>query len=78
MAITDSHDLAPGARVSWNTSKGRTNGVVLRKAICHIEIGDFETNASRDNPVFVVRNEKSGKLAAHKRRALRLLSKPFN
>lgn len=77
MALAEAFDLAPGARVSWTTSHGRTNGVVLRKAICHIEIGDFEADASRANPVFVVRSEKTGKLVAHKRKALRLLSEPL-
>ena len=66
-------DLKPGAHVSWNTSQGKTKGFVLRKATCRIAIANFELAASPNDPAYVVKSENSGKLAAHKRAALRLL-----
>jgi hypothetical protein len=66
-------DLKPGAHVVWNTSQGRTRGKVLRKATCRIAIEGFELAASPDDPAYVVKTDKTGKLAAHKRKALRVL-----
>jgi hypothetical protein len=66
-------DLKPGAHVAWNTSQGQTKGTVLRKATCRIAIEGFELAATPGDPAYVVKSEKTGKLAAHKRKALRLL-----
>jgi hypothetical protein len=65
-------DLHEGARVSWNTSQGRTTGEVLRKATCRLYIHKYKVTASPDDPRFIVRSDKSGDLAAHKASALRL------
>lgn len=67
-------DLHIGARVSWNTSQGRTQGVVVRKAIRRFKIDDFEIAASKDDPRWVVKSEKTGKRAAHKASGLRILT----
>lgn len=66
-------DLHKGARVSWNTSQGRTQGVVVRKAVRDFKIEDFKITASKGDPRWVVKSEKTGKRAAHKAGGLRLL-----
>lgn len=70
--MANASDLHKGARVSWNTSQGRTQGVV-RKAIRRFTIDDFEIAATKDDPRWVVKSEKTGKRAAHKVGGLRLL-----
>lgn len=66
-------DLHKGVRVSWNTSQGRTQGVVVRKAVRRFKIDAFEIHATKDDPRWVVQSEKTGKRAAHKASGLRLL-----
>lgn len=73
--MAEPSELHKGARVSWNTSQGRTQGVVVRKAVRRFKIDDFEIAASRDDPRWVVKSEKTGKQAAHKAAGLRLLKR---
>ena len=68
-------DLRKGVRVSWNTSQGRIHGVVVRKAMRRLKIEDFEIAATPQRPRFVVKSDKSGKLAAHAASALNILKK---
>ncbi|BDZ48290.1 hypothetical protein GCM10025867_05310 [Frondihabitans sucicola] len=66
--------LAVGDRVSWNTSQGRTHGVVKERKTSDFEFDGQSFTASRDEPAFVVESEKTGARAAHKGSALRKLA----
>jgi Hypervirulence associated proteins TUDOR domain len=63
--------LKTGDRVSWRSSGGGSVGRVERKLTSPGKIKGHEIAASEDNPEFVVRSERSGKVAAHKPSALR-------
>lgn len=63
--------LKPGDKVSWNTSQGTTNGTVQKKLTHETEIKNHKVAASADNPEYLVKSSKSGKLAAHKPDALK-------
>ena len=67
-------DLAKGDRVSWNTSQGRTRGVVVERKTRDFDFADQRFTASADEPAYIVESEKSGDRAAHKGSALRKLS----
>lgn len=60
-------------RVSWNTPQGRTTGVVRERRVEDFEFDGQRFTASDDDPAFLVESEKSGKQAAHKGDALRVL-----
>ena len=60
-----------GDRVAWRSSGGGSVGRVERKLTSPGMIKGHEIAASRDNPEFLVRSDKSGKVAAHKPSALR-------
>lgn len=62
-----------GDRVSWNTSQGRTTGVVRERRVRDFEFDGQHFTAADDDPAFLVESEKSGKQAAHKGDALRVL-----
>ena len=62
-----------GGRVSWNTEQGRTRGTVVAKKTSSFQLAGQRFTASPDEPMFVVKSEKSGKEAAHKGSALRAL-----
>ena len=63
--------LTTGDRVVWRSSGGRSVGRVKRKLTSRGKIKGHEVAASQDNPEYLVRSEKSGKIAAHKPSALR-------
>jgi hypothetical protein len=63
--------LKTGDRVAWRSSGGVSVGRVERKLTSPGKIKGHEVAASEDNPEFLVRSEKSGKIAAHKPSALR-------
>ena len=60
-----------GGCVAWTSSGGGSVGRVERKLTSPGKIKGHEVAASEDNPEFIVRSEKSGKVAAHKPAALR-------
>ena len=63
--------LKTGDKVAWRSSGGGSVGRVERKLTSPSKIKGHEVAASEDNPEFLVRSEKSGKIAAHKPSALR-------
>jgi hypothetical protein len=63
--------LKSGDRVAWTSSGGGSVGRVERKLTLPSKIKGHEVAASHDNPEFLVRSDKSGKVAAHKPSALR-------
>ena len=63
--------LKTGDKVAWRSSGGGSVGRVERKLTSPARIKGHEIAASEDNPEFLVRSEKSGKVAAHKPEALR-------
>ncbi len=63
--------LKTGDKVAWQSSGGGSVGRVERKLTSPAKIKGHEVAASADNPEFLVRSDKSGKVAAHKPSALR-------
>ena len=60
-----------GDHVEWGTSQGKTQGVVEKTLTAPMEIKGHHVAASKDNPEFLVKSDKSGKEAAHKVEALK-------
>jgi Hypervirulence associated proteins TUDOR domain len=71
--MSTQEELRAGDKVSWNTPQGRTQGVVIKRLISNTTIKDFHITASRTDPQFLVRSDKSGQEAAHRPSALRKL-----
>ena len=64
-------ELKRGDRVEWNTSQGKTRGTVERKLTAETDIEGHHVAASKENPEYLVKSEKSGKEAAHKPESLK-------
>ena len=62
--------LKKGDHVEWNTSQGKTTGRVEKKLTSATKIKGHEVKASKDNPEFLVKSDKTGAEAAHKPGAL--------
>jgi Hypervirulence associated proteins TUDOR domain len=63
--------LKAGDRVAWRSSGGASVGRVERELKSPGKIKGYKVAASEDNPEYLVRSDKSGKVAAHKPSALR-------
>ncbi len=63
--------LKPGDKVSWGASQGETHGVVEKKQTTDTKIKSHAVKASKDDPQYIVKSDKTGAEAAHKPDALR-------
>lgn len=64
-------DLKPGDKVGWESSGGYSEGEVIKKSTTPTKIKGHKVAASKDNPEYIVRSDKSGKIAAHKPESLK-------
>jgi hypothetical protein len=60
-----------GDRVEWDSHRGTAVGEVLRKITSDTEAAGRTVRASKEEPQYEVRSEKSGGTAVHKPEALR-------
>jgi hypothetical protein len=67
--------LKPGQRVKWQTSRGKTSGVVEKELTSKTKIKGHTAKPTADKPEYLVRSDKSGKKAAHAPEALEPISK---
>lgn len=65
-----SDQFKQGDRVEWKTSQGKTEGTVEKRLTKPTDIKGHHVAASKDNPEYLVKSEKSGKEAAHKPESL--------
>lgn len=65
-----SDQLKKGDKVEWKTSQGKTSGEVEKKLTSPTDIKGHHVAASKDNPEYLVKSDKTGKEAAHKPDAL--------
>jgi len=63
-------EFKKGDRVSWNSHGGTARGEVLKKITEDTEAAGRTVRASKDEPQYLVRSEKSGGEAVHKPGAL--------
>ncbi len=71
--MADSYKV--GDRVSWNFEGGRTSGKIIKVHHQDFEFKGYTHHASKDEPQYEIRSEKTGHVAAHKGSALRKLKK---
>ncbi|MEU3627854.1 hypothetical protein BS329_09125 [Amycolatopsis coloradensis] len=62
-----------GDRVRWNSHGGEAVGEVLKEITSDTEAAGRTVRASRDEPQYLVRSDKSGGEAVHKPEALEKL-----
>ena len=62
-----------GDHVSWNSEAGRVRGVVLKKVTADLRIKGYVHHATKSEPQFLIRSDKTDHIVIHKERALRLL-----
>jgi hypothetical protein len=59
-------ELKKGDKVEWNTSQGKTHGTVEKKQTSETHIKNHKVAATKDDPQYIVKSDKTGAKAAHK------------
>jgi DUF2945 family protein len=63
-------DLKKGDHVTWNSHGGTAEGTVQKKITSDTEAAGRQVRASREEPQYEVKSDKSGGTAVHKPGAL--------
>ncbi|RYX82529.1 DUF2945 domain-containing protein [bacterium] len=61
-----SKELKKGDKVEWDSSGGHSTGEVVEKVTEETKIKGHTAKASKDEPQYKVKSEKSGKEAIHR------------
>ena len=64
-------DFKKGDKVKWKSHGGEAVGEVEKKITSDTKAGGRQVRASKDDPQYLVKSEKSGGTAVHKPSALR-------
>lgn len=59
-------DLEAGDTVKWDTPQGETHGKVVKKVTGTESVKGHTAKASREDPEYRVKSDKSGKEAIHR------------
>lgn len=68
---TMKREFKVGDRVSWNSEAGRVRGTIQKKVTAPTRFKTYTARASKEEPQYLVKSEKTGHLAMHKGTALR-------
>jgi hypothetical protein len=64
-----------GDNVSWNSEAGRVQGTIKKKITSEITFKGYKVHASKEEPQYLIKSNKTDHMAMHKGSALRKLSK---
>jgi hypothetical protein len=62
-----------GDHVSWNSEAGRVRGRIVRVHIKDVNYKGYVHHASKDEPQYEIKSDKTDHIALHKGRVLRRL-----
>lgn len=69
-----SQDFKVGDHVSWNSEAGRIRGTIRKKITAPTKFKSYVARASKDEPQYLVKSDKTSHLAMHKGSALRRIA----
>ena len=64
-------DFKRGDHVEWNSEAGRVRGTIQRKVTSEITFKGYRRHASRGEPQYIIKSDKTDHIAVHKAGALR-------
>lgn len=64
-------NLKVGDHVSWNSEAGRIRGTIQKRITAPMKFKSYIARASKEQPQYLVKSDKTGHLAMHKGTALR-------
>ena len=63
-----------GDHVSWNSEAGRVHGTIKKVVTSEIEFKGYKVHASKEEPQYEIKSDKTDHIAMHKGSALTMLS----
>jgi hypothetical protein len=64
-----------GDHVEWNSEAGLVRGVIQKKVTREVVFKGYKRHASKEEPQYVIKSDKTDHIAMHKGPALRKLPK---
>jgi penicillin-binding protein-related factor A (putative recombinase) len=62
-----------GDHVEWNSEAGVVRGVIFKKAVSDVRIKGYVHHASKKEPQYFIKSDKTDHVAIHKGKALKLV-----
>ena len=62
-----------GDHVEWNSEVGRVRGTVMKKVVSNVEFKGYTHHATKEEPQYLIKSDKTDHIAMHKGSALLLL-----
>ena len=62
-----------GDHVQWNSEAGIVRGVILKRAVSDVRIKGYVHHASKKEPQYFIKSDKTDHIAIHKGKALKLV-----
>ncbi len=64
-----------GDHVEWNSEAGRVRGTIQKVVTSQIKFKGYTVRASKDQPQYLIKSDKTDHLAMHKGSALKKIAK---
>jgi Hypervirulence associated proteins TUDOR domain len=68
-------DFKAGDHVEWNSEAGRVRGKIKKKHTSEITFKGYTVHASKEEPQYLIKSDKTDHLAMHKGTALKMIAK---
>lgn len=68
-------ELTIGDHVEWNSEAGRVRATIKKKITSEIQFKGYTVHASKDEPQYLIKSDKTEHMAMHKGSALKKLRK---
>lgn len=62
-----------GDRVEWNSEAGIVRGVIFKKVVSNVRVEGYVHHASKKEPQYFIKSDKTDHVAIHKGSALKLV-----
>ena len=59
-----------GDLVEWNSEAGRVRGLIVKKVVRPVRFKGYLHHASKDEPQYIIKSDKTDHIAIHKGKAL--------
>ena len=69
------HEFTIGDHVEWNSEAGRVRGTIKKKITSAIKFKTYTVRASKEEPQYLIKSDKTDHLAMHKGPALTKIRK---
>ena len=68
-------DFKIGDHVEWNSEAGHVRGTIKKKVTSSIQFKTYTVRASKEEPQYLIKSDKTDHLAMHKGAALKRIRK---